>query len=71
MDAPNNSRDQEMEGVQGPSELPILNDKNNSPETSCQVPPLVGEKIRLEVFLLTIAVPPFTAGNRKKTYLGD
>ncbi|OQE10595.1 hypothetical protein PENFLA_c087G00657 [Penicillium flavigenum] len=41
MDAQKISTDQEIEGDQQPSELPILSEKDESQETSDYVPPLV------------------------------
>ena len=71
MDAPNSSPDQEKEGEQQPSELPILSEKVISQETSDPVPPLVSETIQLHIFLLTIAVLALATGSRNKTYLGN
>jgi hypothetical protein len=71
MDAPNSSTDQEIEGDQYPSELPIFSEKDKSHETSDRVLTLVRETIRLQIFLLTIQVLPFAAGSKNKTYLGD
>jgi hypothetical protein len=71
MDAPNSSTDQKIEGDQQPRELPTLSEKDKSQETSDHVPPLASETIRLQILLLTIAVPPFATGSRNKTYLGD
>jgi hypothetical protein len=45
MDSPNSSPEQEKEGEQQPSELPLLGDKDNSQDTSDNAPPLVSETI--------------------------
>ncbi|KAK9847465.1 hypothetical protein MYU51_018703 [Penicillium brevicompactum] len=61
MDAPNSSSDQEIEGDQQHSELPILREQETPQETSDHVPPMVGEMITLQIFLLghTLATEPF------------
>ena len=71
MDVQNSSLDQEMGGDQPSSELPHLDEKDNSQETSDHVSPLVSEMICLQVFWLTIAALPFAAGSRNKTHPGD
>jgi hypothetical protein len=48
MNAQNSSTDQEFGGDQQPSELPILGEKDNSVETSDNVP-LVSEINRLRI----------------------
>ena len=70
MDSQNSSTGQENEGYQQPSELPILGEKDKSQASSDHVP-LVSKTIQLQIFLLTIAVFPFAAGSRNKTYLSD
>ena len=70
MDSKNSSTGQENEEGQQPSELPLLSEKEKSQKGSDHVP-LVGETIRLQTLLLTIAALPFAAGSRNKTHPGD
>jgi hypothetical protein len=67
----NSSTDQEFEGDQQASELPILSEEEKLPETSYHALPLVSETTWLQIVLLTIAVLPFAAGSRYETNLGD
>jgi hypothetical protein len=70
MDASNSSLHQEKEGDQQSSELPILDEKDNSQENSDHVP-LVSETIQLQTLLLTVAALHFATGSRNKTHPGD
>ena len=70
MDVQNSSLDQEMGGDQPSSELPHLDEKDKSQESSDHVP-LVSGTIRLQTLLLTIAALSFAAGSRNKTHPGD
>jgi hypothetical protein len=45
MDSQNSSPEQEKEGEQQPSALPILSDKDDSQDTPDNAPPLVSDKI--------------------------
>jgi hypothetical protein len=69
MDTQHSSTDQEI-GDQPPRDLPILGEKDKSQESSDHVP-LVSATIHLQVFLLTIAALPFSAGSRNKTHPDD
>ena len=71
MDAQNSLKDHEFGGDRQTSELPILSEKDNSQEASDHVRPLVSEAIRLQIFLLTIAVLSIATESRNKTYSGD
>jgi hypothetical protein len=64
--SPNSSPDQKNETEQQPRELSTLSEIDKSQGNSHHVPPLVSETIRLQIFRLTIAVLPFTAGSRNK-----
>jgi hypothetical protein len=70
MDPPNSSLDQEKQREQQSSELPILNDKDNTLESSDPVPSLVSETIRLQMLWLTAAALSLARGRKSKTYLG-
>ena len=70
MDAPNSTPDQEAEGEQQPSALPIVCEKDNSQETSDHAP-MVSGTAQLPMLLLTIAALYLATGSRNKTYLGD
>ena len=48
MDAPNSTPDQEKEGEQQPSALPIVCEKDNSQEASDHVPPLVSKRLSFQ-----------------------
>ena len=70
MDAPNSSPHQEKERDEQSRELPILDEKDKSQESSDQVP-LVSEMIRLQTLLLTVAALTLEAGSSHKTHPGD
>lgn len=70
MDGQNSSTDQEIEGDQQPSVLPILSEKDKSQESSDHVPS-VSETIPLQMLLLTIAALPFATRSSYKTHPGD
>ena len=70
MDASNSSPDQEREGEQQLSALPIVCEKDNSQEASDHAP-MVSGTAQLPMLLLTIAALSLTTGSRNKTYLGD
>jgi hypothetical protein len=70
MDAPNSTPDQEKEGEQQPSPLPIVCEKDNSQEASNYVPPQVSKAAQLPMLLLTVAALSLATGSGKKTYLG-
>ncbi|KAI1828787.1 hypothetical protein DTO027I6_10283 [Penicillium roqueforti] len=59
MDSPNSSPDQEKQGEQQPSELPMLNDKDHNLESSDHVPPLPSPSQHEEVTRHTLATEPF------------
>jgi hypothetical protein len=70
MDSPKSLPGQEKQGEQQPSELPVLNDKDNNLESSDPVPSLVSETIRLQMPWLTTAALSLARGRKGKTYLG-
>ena len=70
MDAPNSTPDQEREGEQQPSALPIVCEKENSQESSDHAP-MVSKATQLRMLLLTITALSLATGSRNKTYLGD
>ncbi|OQE07157.1 hypothetical protein PENFLA_c175G09380 [Penicillium flavigenum] len=59
MDSPNSSLDQEKQGDQQPSELPIPNDKDNTLESSDPVPSLPSPSQHEEETRHTLATEPF------------
>ncbi|KAI1828875.1 hypothetical protein DTO027I6_10204 [Penicillium roqueforti] len=59
MDSPNSPPDQEKEGEQQPSELPLLSDKDNSQDTSDNTPPLPSSSQHEEETRHTLATEPF------------
>lgn len=62
MDAPYSTPDQEAEGEQQPSALPIVCEKDNSQETSDHAP-MVSGTARLRMLLLTIAALYLATGS--------
>ncbi|KAI1829132.1 hypothetical protein DTO027I6_9952 [Penicillium roqueforti] len=61
MDSQNSSPEQEKEGEQQPSELPLLSDKGNSQDTSDNAPPLPSPSQHEEETRHTLATGPFQA----------
>ncbi|OGE46536.1 hypothetical protein PENARI_c203G08585, partial [Penicillium arizonense] len=59
MDAPNSTPDQEKEGKQQPSELPILCEKDNSQEASGHVPQSLSPSQQQTETRHTLATEPF------------
>jgi hypothetical protein len=70
VDTQNSSPDQEKEGEQQLSALPIICEKDNLQEAS-EHAPVVSGMVQFPKLLLTIAVLSLATGSGNKTYLGD